>query len=171
MRYVVSFRGNPSEVRIAEDRVVIDGTEYRAAWLRFENSPCCLLDVEGERVPLVLESTGPGKWIVSIRGDRYEVEVVDERLARARRSAAGARAHRAPQVLTAPMPGLVVRVPVVPGQDVEAGTSLVVLEAMKMENELKAATRAVVERIEVRPGQPVEKGDLLVTFRQPDPPT
>jgi pyruvate carboxylase subunit B len=169
MRYVVSFRGTPSEVRITENRVVVDDTEYRASLLRFENSPCYLLDLEGERIPLVMESTGPGKWIVSIRGDRYEVEVVDERLARARRTAAGARAHHAPLVLTAPMPGLVVRVPVVPGQDVEAGTSLVVLEAMKMENELKAAARAVVERIEVRPGQPVEKGDVLVTFRQSDP--
>ena len=168
MKYVVSFRGKPFQVRLTEDRIVVDGTQYRAGLLRFENSPCYVLELEGDRVPLVLESTGPGNWIVSIRGDRYEVEVVDERLARARRTAAGARAH-VPQVLTAPMPGLVVRVPVVAGQNVEAGTSLVVLEAMKMENELKAPARAVVERIEVRPGQPVEKGDVLVTFRQPDP--
>lgn len=168
MRHVVWFRGKPFEVRISGDRVAIDGTEYQARLLRFERSPCYLLELEGQKVPLLLESAGKGKWVVTVRGDRHEVEVVDERLERARRTAAGARAHHAPPVLTAPMPGLVVRVPVVPGQAVEAGTSLVVLEAMKMENDLKAVAGAVVERIEVRPGQPVEKGDVLVTFRQPD---
>jgi pyruvate carboxylase subunit B len=150
---------------------VVGDTEYRASLLRFEGSPCYLLEVEGQKVPLVLEPVGKGKWIVSVRGDRYEVEVVDERLERARRTALGTRAPSASPVLTAPMPGLVVRVPVVAGQLVEAGTSLVVLEAMKMENELKAHAPGVVERIEVRPGQPVEKGDVLVTFRQSAPQT
>jgi pyruvate carboxylase subunit B len=171
MKYVVSFRGIPSVVRLLEDRVVVGDTEYRASLLRFEGSPCYLLEVEGQKVPLVLEPVGKGKWIVSVRGDRYEVEVVDERLERARRTALGTRAPSASPVLTAPMPGLVVRVPVVAGQLVEAGTSLVVLEAMKMENELKAHAPGVVERIEVRPGQPVEKGDVLVTFRQSAPQT
>ena len=169
MKYVASLRGKRAAVRLGEDRIALDGDEYRAGLLQFEGSPCYLLEVEGEKVPLVLESSGNGKWIVSIRGDRYEVEVIDERLERARRTAAGARSHPAPQVLKAPMPGLVVRIPVVPGQTVETGTSLVVLEAMKMENELKAAAPATVDRIEVRPGQPVEKGDVLVTFRQPAP--
>jgi len=167
MKYIVSFGGKQTEVRVANDRVVIEGTEYRAGLLRFEGSPCCLLELEGEKVPLLLESIGKGKWIVTLRGNRFEVDVGDERLERARRTAAGTRGHRVPQVLTAPMPGLVVRVSATPGQEVEAGTSLVVLEAMKMENELKAAGRAVVERINVQPGQPVEKGDVLVTFRQP----
>ena len=168
MKYAVSLRQETTPVEIIGDRLVIGGTEYRARLVRFEDSPCYLLEVEGEKVPLVLEAGGKGKWIVSIRGDRYEVDVVDERLERARRTAAAGRVHSPPKVLTAPMPGLVVRIPATPGQEVDAGTSLVVLEAMKMENELKAASRAVVERIEVRPGQPVEKGDVLVTFRQPE---
>lgn len=169
MKYAASFREKRLEVRISGDRIAVEGTEYRAQLVQFEDSPCCVLELEGEKVPLVLESSGKGKWIVSIRGDRYEVEVMDERIERARRTAAGARPHSTPQVLTAPMPGLVVRIPIVAGQQVEAGTSLVVLEAMKMENELKAAAPVTVERIEVRPGQPVEKGDVLVTFRQPAP--
>lgn len=168
MKYVVSFRGHRSEVRVADDRVVIEDTGYRAQLLRFEGSPCCLLELEGEKIPLILTSVGKGRWVVSILGDRFEVDLVDERLERARRHAGGAKATRAPKVLTAPMPGLVVRIPVVPGQEVERGTSLVVLEAMKMENELKAAAPAVIQRIEVRPGQPVEKGDVLITFRQSD---
>jgi pyruvate carboxylase subunit B len=63
------------------------------------------------------------------------------------------------------MPGLVVRLLVRPGQTVRTGEGLVVLEAMKMENELKAAGPGVVDRIEVAAGQVVEKGTPLVVFR------
>jgi pyruvate carboxylase subunit B len=62
------------------------------------------------------------------------------------------------------MPGLVVRVMVNPGQTVEAGKGLVVLEAMKMENELRATTHGVVQRVVVTAGQPVEKGQPLIEF-------
>jgi pyruvate carboxylase subunit B len=61
------------------------------------------------------------------------------------------------------MPGLVVRVEVAVGQEVDAGTGLVVVEAMKMENELRAQGRGVVERIHVKAGDRVEKGAPLVT--------
>ena len=62
------------------------------------------------------------------------------------------------------MPGLVLRVQVTPGQAVAAGTGLVVLEAMKMENELKAPTPAVVKAVRVQPGEAVEKGQVLLEF-------
>jgi biotin carboxyl carrier protein len=62
------------------------------------------------------------------------------------------------------MPGLVVRVQVQPGENVAAGDSLVVLEAMKMENELKAGAPGVVKSVRVAPGEAVEKGQVLVEF-------
>ena len=65
---------------------------------------------------------------------------------------------RASPVLKAPMPGLVLRVQVEPGQTVPAGSGLVVLEAMKMENELKAAGPAVVKAVRVQAGEAVERG-------------
>jgi len=65
------------------------------------------------------------------------------------------------------MPGLVVRVEVTRGQTVEAGQGLVVVEAMKMENELRARTRGVVEQVHVKAGDRVEKGTPLVTLAQP----
>ncbi|PYP09034.1 MAG: hypothetical protein DMD59_10365 [Gemmatimonadetes bacterium] len=67
------------------------------------------------------------------------------------------------------MPGLVVRVEVREGQVVEVGEGLVVVEAMKMENELRASSRGVVEQIHVSPGQRVEKGAPLVTIKVPEP--
>jgi pyruvate carboxylase subunit B len=62
------------------------------------------------------------------------------------------------------MPGLVVRVQVEAGQVVAAGAGVVVLEAMKMENELRAAAVGTVRAVRVRPGEAVEKGQVLVEY-------
>jgi biotin carboxyl carrier protein len=67
-----------------------------------------------------------------------------------------------PTRLTAPMPGRVVRVLAEPGRDVEPGDGLVVIEAMKMENELKAPRKGRVDEVAVREGQAVEAGALLL---------
>lgn len=66
--------------------------------------------------------------------------------------------------LVAPMPGLVVKIPVHTGTAVNAGDALIILEAMKMENVLKAAQSALVLTIPVQPGQAVKSGDVLMTF-------
>ena len=93
----------------------------------------------------------------------------DETVTVAFREAAQDTARRSdrpagPTRLTAPMPGRVVRVLAEKGQEVKPGDGLVVIEAMKMENELKAETGGIVSRIHVAPGQAVEKGALLVEF-------
>ena len=66
--------------------------------------------------------------------------------------------------LTAPMPGLVLEISIEPGQSVEKGQSLLILEAMKMENVLKSPGEAIVASIEVEKGQAVEKGQVLIRF-------
>jgi biotin carboxyl carrier protein len=170
MKYVVACGGTRWEVEVEGERVTVNGIAHAARLVRFEGSPTGRLELAGHRIPLVLEALGQGRWIIGTRGDRVEVDVQDERLERARRAAASSRPHRISDVLLAPMPGLVVRVAVQAGQPVEAGSSLVVLEAMKMENELRAVGSAIVDRIEVQPGQPVEKGDVLVRFLPPTPP-
>ena len=62
------------------------------------------------------------------------------------------------------MPGLVVRVHAAPGQAVAAGAGVVVLEAMKMENELRAAVSGVISKVHARAGETVEKGQILIEF-------
>ena len=101
-----------------------------------------------------------------VAGDRWEAEVVDERTRHIRSLTAGATAARGPATLRAPMPGLVVRVLVEAGQEVAAGAGIVVLEAMKMENELKAPAAGVVGAIRVGAGEPVEKGQVLVELQE-----
>ncbi len=76
--------------------------------------------------------------------------------------ASAVRAGPAP--IVAPMPGLIVRISVAVGDKVEAGQGVVVMEAMKMENELRATASGTVRRVEVAPGTAVEKGALLVAL-------
>jgi biotin carboxyl carrier protein len=109
-----------------------------------------------------------GRWVFGVVGERVDVEVVDERTRQIEAVAGRRPVAAASGVVVAPMPGLVVRVQVVEGQHVEAGAALVVVEAMKMENELRAARAGVVRTIHVTIGQAVEKGALLVTMESTD---
>ena len=68
--------------------------------------------------------------------------------------------------LLAPMPGLLVSLAVKPGQKVRAGDELAVVEAMKMENSLKAERDAIISRVHVIEGQALEQGDLIIEFEQ-----
>ncbi|HLG06571.1 MAG TPA: biotin/lipoyl-containing protein [Gemmatimonadales bacterium] len=168
MRYLVEVRGTNYEVRVEGNRVWVDGVEHRAELCFLEASAGRVLMVDGRSTSLTVESgAGRGRWVVYAEGERVEVEVLDERIERTRRttSRGSAPAAGVGAALKAPMPGLVVRICVEPGQEVAVGTSLVVLEAMKMENELKAAGPGVVDRILVRAGQTVEKGEVLVGFK------
>ena len=91
-----------------------------------------------------------------------EVEVLDERRKRLK-AARGGDGPTGRYVLRAPMPGKVVKVLVAPGQAVEAGQGLVIIEAMKMENELRAARSGRVTRVFVKEGQTVEgRAELAV---------
>ena len=89
---------------------------------------------------------------------------MDERTRYIRGLAGSGDKARGLAVLKAPMPGLVVRVQVEAGATVSSGAGLVVLEAMKMENELRATTAGTVRVVRVRPGEAVEKGQVLVEF-------
>ncbi|HLB54220.1 MAG TPA: acetyl-CoA carboxylase biotin carboxyl carrier protein subunit [Gemmatimonadales bacterium] len=165
MRYLVEVAGRRWQVVVEAGRVVVDGVEHQAELRAFAGSARRLLVLDGKSIPLTVEPMHRGKWMIAIQGERQEVEVVDERTASARRTAGHGAIQAGPVALKAPMPGRVARILVVPGQEVVAGDGLIVLEAMKMENELKAAGPGVVERVAVRGGQTVEKGELLVTFR------
>jgi biotin carboxyl carrier protein len=103
----------------------------------------------------------PGMLVVVIDGYRFEIDVRDPR--RLRRGAAG-RGADGVQTITAPMPGKVVRVLVAPGDAVEAGQGLLVVEAMKMQNELKAQRAGKVLTISTREGATVAPGEALATI-------
>lgn len=105
-----------------------------------------------------------GRYVLRFDGRRYMVDALDERTRAIRDMAAATRVPSGPVPLTAPMPGLVVRVDVKAGDRVMSGQPLVVIEAMKMENDLRAPADGVVRVVRASPGMAVEKGATLVEF-------
>jgi len=100
---------------------------------------------------------------VLINGELYEVAVQDERSYRLAKARGDVREASGEITVRSPMPGVIVKVPVEQGQTVAKGETLVILESMKMENELKSPRDGVVLRINTSSGASVEKGqDLLI---------
>jgi biotin carboxyl carrier protein len=164
MKYVVLLDGEAIEVEVEGDRVMVDGRSHSATLGLIAGTPLRQLLIDGRPLTLTVEAVGRGRWALTPQGERWEMEVLDERARHIRSLAGGAERRAAPGVLKAPMPGLVVRVQVQPGAQVAIGDPLVVLEAMKMENELKSPAAAVVKQVRVRPGEAVEKGQVLLEF-------
>jgi biotin carboxyl carrier protein len=99
---------------------------------------------------------------VSIHGSSYEVTIVDPK--RLRSGQNSDRHHHGVAEILAPMPGKVVRVQIEAGANVERGTGIVVVEAMKMQNEMKSPRAGVVVSINVKPGDTVNAGDVLAVI-------
>ena len=97
---------------------------------------------------------------VTVRGKTYPVSVIDPR--KLRTDGDSERRHHGPAEIAAQMPGKVVRVLVQTGQEIAAGTSLLVVEAMKMQNEMKSPRAGIVVSVNVSAGDTVEAGQLLV---------
>jgi pyruvate carboxylase subunit B len=102
-----------------------------------------------------------GACVVDVGDETYVIRVEEQTryVIRTRGGAAGGRAH---QTLVAPLPGKITHVAVRPGDTVAAGDTLLVIEAMKMENELRAGAPGTVAEVRVRAGQTVNAGDVLL---------
>ena len=164
MKYIVSVAGRSVEVEIDGETVTVNGRTHGATLSGVQGTPLRQLLVDGRPLALAIDGGDKGLWGISLAGERWEAEVVDQRTLHLRSLTGAADQARGPAALRAPMPGLVVRVQAEPGQTVAAGAGIVVLEAMKMENELRAAGPAVIKAVHARAGETVEKGQLLVEF-------
>jgi len=164
MKYHVSLHGREIEVVVDGHDVTIDGCTVRAVLEPVPGTPLRQLVLDGRTLALPMTAESRGRWLVTLDGERVAVEVVDERTRHIRSLTGGGPVKTGGGALRAPMPGLVVRVQVEPGQQVPAGAPVVVLEAMKMENQLRAPAQAVVSAVLVGPGEAVEKGRVLVEF-------
>ena len=163
MRYFVRVGNAEVEISLEGNEMLADGTTTIARLTDVEGTPVRMLTVGDEVHRIVVRPAGPrGRYTIWVDGFRHEVEALDERM-RAIRELAGATAGPAgPAPLVAPMPGMIVRVSVQVGDRVHPGQGLVVMEAMKMENELRAQAEATVKSVLAQPGSAVEKGALLI---------
>jgi pyruvate carboxylase subunit B len=164
VKYLVLVEGQTVEVEVDGDHLTIGGERYRATFRVIPGTSLRQLLLNDRPLTLSVESFGRGRWALGAGGQRSEVEVLDERTRHIRSLTGNADKPRGADVLRAPMPGLVVRINAKRGEKVAAGAGLVVLEAMKMENELKAAAAGTVKTVRVNPGEAVEKGQVLVEF-------
>ena len=170
MKYHVRIGSQTIQVELEGGRAQIDGEALEAHLVTVPGTPLYHLLLAGESWTIAAQPLdGPGegggpRWVLGAAGERIEVEAVDDRT-RQIQSLTGRRGAGAlGGVFRAPMPGLVIRIEVAEGDRVGAGSGLVVVEAMKMENELRAGRPGVVAKIHVRAGQAVEKGAPLVTL-------
>jgi biotin carboxyl carrier protein len=164
MKYQTTVNGKKFDIEINQDgEVFLNGEKREVDFVSLgETLYSVITDAESHEV-LVDDKPGT-EFDVQMRGRLYTVGVLDERalLLASRR---GSEYSDSGEVsIKAPMPGLVVLVPVAEGDEVEKGQTLVVLESMKMQNELKAPRNGVVQRVGVQPGQSVEQNKVLVTI-------
>ncbi|HEY6303466.1 MAG TPA: biotin/lipoyl-containing protein [Terriglobales bacterium] len=116
------------------------------------------LVVDGHAYEIKREQTATDvhMWVGSTR---FAVDLRDPRSLRSRQHAPGS--EKGPKKILAPMPGRVVRLLVAEGSEIEAGQGIVVVEAMKMQNEIKSPKKGVVKKISATPGAAVNPGDVL----------
>ena len=141
------------QVQVGDTRFAVDARRVsEGIWSLLIGADAHTVDVNEE----------DGVFVVQVDGETYRIRVEEETryIIRTR----GGHAVHSGQVLRAPMPGRVVAVEVTPGQAVRPGDGLVILEAMKMENEFKATVAGTVKEIRVQAGQAVNPGDVLVVI-------
>jgi acetyl/propionyl-CoA carboxylase alpha subunit len=165
MKYVVKIAGSetPHEVVVVADAVNLDGELVVGHVGEVEGTPVRMVTIGDEVHRVVVRRGGQrGDYTLWVDGYRFDVEALDERTAAIRELSRLTSVASGPAPLIAPMPGLIVRVSVKAGDKVGQGQGLVVMEAMKMENELRAQAAGTVKSVNVTPGTAVEKGMVLI---------
>jgi biotin carboxyl carrier protein len=164
MRYISTIDGREFDIEIMDDHHVrIGGRVIAVNFESVSGQPVYSLILDGKSFEsFVYESDD--EWQVLLRGRQYQVKVEDEREKRLKAAAGGGVAEGGEFHLKAPMPGLVVAIPVREGQEIQKGQVLVILESMKMQNELKAPRDGVVAHIKAKAGESVEQKQILLNL-------
>jgi biotin carboxyl carrier protein len=161
MVYEITVNGKPHRLELEHTdgrwQCRLDGREIKVDAVVPRRDVLSLL-VDGHSYEVKREQTATDlhMWVGSTR---YGVELRDPRSLQSRRKAAGD--EKGPKKLVAPMPGRIVRVLVAEKSEVEAGQGIVVVEAMKMQNEIKSPKKGIVQQILAASGAAVNAGDVL----------
>lgn len=163
MRYSTTLNDRELLIEILdEDHIVVDGVTYDVDFESVSGQPVHSLIVDGNSYEAYVYPSDVG-WQVLLQGRRYLLHVEDEREKRLRAGLGGGPVEKSEFHLKSPMPGLVISIPVTEGQTVAKDDLLVILESMKMQNELKSPRDGTVSRLRVKPGDKVEQKETLLT--------
>ncbi len=146
-----------------DDEIIVDGERYAADLQSIDGLGTFSLILDNASHEALVEER-EGTLGVLLQGQLYPVQVEDERARRLAESSRGFSTPSGEVAIKSPMPGLIVAVKVSPGQDVRKGEALVILESMKMENELRAPRDGRVGAVRVEARQAVEQGQTLMTI-------
>ena len=162
MKFDVQISGKTYTVDLQREsdrwQISLDGVALNADAVEISPNVFSVL-LNGESYEVRLATAGDGRLTLQTRHHEFVAEVVDPRAWRGRRH--GAVEAKGRQQIVAPMPGKVVRLLVKAGDKVEAGQGLLVVEAMKMQNEVRSPKTGTVERLLAKVGEPVNAGEVL----------
>ncbi len=165
MKYITTVKDKEYLIEVVDERhIIVNGQTLQVDFDSIHGQPVFSLLLEGRSFEGFVYS-GEEQLEVLLMGHQYSVKVEDEREKRLRAAGGSSVSDAGEFHLKAPMPGMVVSVPVEEGQTVEKGQVLVILESMKMQNELKAPRGGTVHRIRVRAGESVEQKQTLLSVQ------
>lgn len=164
MKYITTVDGIEYTIEILDEKhIVFKGRTMEVDFESVSGQPVYSLIVDGKSYEAYVYPD-EDHWEVLRRGHRYAVKVEDEREKRLKIAAGGRVSETGDYLLKAPMPGMVVAIPVEEGQVVQEGAVLLILESMKMQNELKAPRAGTVSRLRVKSGDSVEQRQILLSI-------
>jgi biotin carboxyl carrier protein len=166
VKYIVSINEKEYEIDIRDEgdqpMIVVNGRKLTTSVISGKNQHQFLMLLDAKSYDAEVFRNND-EVCVFLHGREFDCTVEDQRLV-AIRKAAGLKSLTGKKELHAPMPGLVMRILKAPGESVRKGDPLMVVEAMKMENELKSPTDGTIDKIHALVGKPVDKGAILMTF-------
>ena len=164
MKYQTIINDQTFDIEINEDgRVLVNGEERAIDCRSLRAGELYSILLDNFSYEAVVEERDD-LYHVLLGGDMFEAKVTDERSRRLESAFMAFGDSGAEISIRAPMPGLIVRIPVEEGQEVQKGDTVAILESMKMENELKTPRDGVVRHVMVAAGDSVEHNKTLVTI-------
>lgn len=165
MKYYATVDDQEFVIEVRNNQVLVNDEPLALDFRQMPGSGVTSLLINNRSLEAVVEEQ-EGDWQVLIQGELYNVQIDDER-SRRLASARGVLGQTDGEaVVTSPMPGIIIAVPVADGDEVQKGDKVVILESMKMENELRAPRDGRVSQVKIKAGDSVEKSQILLIISE-----
>ena len=163
MKYITTIDGKEYTVEVIDEKLIsVNGKTLEVDFESVSGQPVYSLIIDGKSHEGYVYPNEEN-WQVLLRGRLYQASVLDEREKRLRTAASGGIIEGGEFHLKAPMPGMIVTILVTDGETVAKGQVLLILESMKMQNELKSPKDGIIHRIRVKVGETVEQKQPLLS--------
>lgn len=164
MKYITTVNDQEYIVEIEQEgQIIVNDQEYRVDFQQLSEGGILSLLLNYHSLEAIVEERDQS-WDVLIRGELYSVKVQDERAYRLAKARGITTEVTGEANIISPMPGLIIEVTVEVGQFIKKGDQVIILESMKMENELRAPRDGTVKKVWVAKDASVEKNEILLTI-------